>query len=75
MTAARVMGMVPKSKKAAIREVYIDSDGIWVILNEGWNADGMDSRCRTIHCGDEEDVDSVEVVQDLKYQIGCIRKL
>jgi hypothetical protein len=67
--------MFPKSKRSAIREIYIDSDGIWIALEKGWNADGMDYPARLIHCGDEESVDSPDVIEDLKYQISKIRKL
>ena len=74
MTVGRISRMVPKAKKAAIREIYEDSDGWWIILNEGWNADGIDSNCRTIHCGGDEMTDA-ETVEDIKYQISKIRKL
>jgi hypothetical protein len=71
--------MIPKSKKAAIREVYQDSDGIWISLHEGWNADGMDSDCHIIHCGGEDEEDRPNaaslIADDLKYQISMIRKL
>ena len=75
MTERRVWGMISKSKRPAIREVYIDSDGIWIALEKGWNADGMDYPARLIHCGDEESVDAPDVIEDLKYQISRIRKL
>ena len=67
--------MFPKSKRSAIREIYIDSDGIWIALEKGWNADGMDYPARLIHCGDEESVDAPDVIEELKYQISEIRKL
>ena len=73
-TDAQIMRMVPKAKKAAIREVYQDEDGIWICLNEGWNADGIDCNCRTIHCGGEDEPFS-RTLADLKYQIQQIRKL
>lgn len=75
MTERRVWNMIPKSKKAAIRDLYIDSDGIWIALEKEWNADGTDYPARLIHCGDEESVDSPDVIADLKYQISQIRKL
>ena len=75
MTAKRVLDMIPKAKKSAIRDLYIDSDGIWIALEKGWNADGMDYPARVIHCGDEESVDAPDVIADLKYQISLIRKL
>ena len=73
MTNQQIIRMIPKNKKAAIREVYQDQDGIWIILNEGWNADGMDWDCRTIHCGgDDEPID--RTIEDLKDQIKQIRR-
>lgn len=75
MTVNRVRSMFPKSKRSAIREIYIDSDGIWIALEKGWNADGMDYPARLIHCGDEESVDAPDVIEELKYQISEIRKL
>ena len=75
MTIQRVMKMVPKSKQSAIREVYIDSDGIWIALEKGWNADGMDYPARLIHCGEDEFDGTPDVIADLKYQISNIRKL
>ena len=75
MTERRIWSMIPKSKKSAIRDLYIDSDGIWIALEKGWNADGMDYPARVIHCGDEESVDAPDVIADLKYQISEIRKL
>ena len=74
MTNAQIMRMIPKGKKTAIKEVYQDADGIWIILNEGLNAYGMDYRCRTIHCGGEDEpID--RTVADLKDQISQIRRL
>ena len=75
MTERRVWNMIPKSKTAAVRDLFIDSDGIWIALNKGWNADGMDYPATLIHCGDDESVDSPDVIADLKYQISQIRKL
>lgn len=73
MTDSQISRMIPKSKKNAIREIYQDQDGIWIILNDGWNADGMDFCCRTIHCGGEDE--SIQsTVADLKYQISMIRR-
>lgn len=74
MTREQIMNLVPKSKKAAIRDAWEDSDGVWIMLNEGWNADGMDSNCRTIHEGGE-DYTTAETIKQLRYQIGMIRKL
>lgn len=79
MTNSQIWKMIPKSKLPAIDQVYQDTDGIWIILNEGWNADGMDFPARTIHCGgesfdDEENKEELDLA-DLKYQISEIRKL
>ena len=74
MNVSMIHRMIPKSKKASIREIYEDQDGFWIILNEGWNADGMDYDCRTIHTGGDEMTD-VETIADLKDQISQIRKL
>ena len=74
MTNAQIQRMIPKSKKSAIYDLYQDQDGIWIILKEGWNADGMDSSCRTIHCGGEDEPQD-RTLADLKYQISMIRKL
>ena len=74
MTVNRICRMIPKSKQKAIREIYEDEDGFWIILNEGWNADGMDYECRTIHCGGDEETEE-STIKDLKYQISLIRKL
>ena len=74
MTVNRICQMIPKGKQKAIREIYEDEDGFWIILNEGWNADGMDYECRTIHCGGDDETEA-STVEDLKYQISMIRKL
>ena len=74
MTVSRIRQMIPKKKQNAIREIYEDEDGFWIILNEGWNADGSDFRCRTIHCGGDGETEE-STISDLKYQIACIRKL
>lgn len=72
MTQQQIMRLIPKTKKEAVYKAWEDSDGIWIMLNEGWNADNMDSVCRTIHCGGEDEpLDLAE----LKYQISGIRKL
>ncbi len=74
MTNKQIMSLIPKSKRAAIRDAYEDQDGIWICLNEGWNADNMDSVCRTIHCGGEDEPIS-ETIQDIKYQVDGIRRV
>lgn len=35
MTVSRIRQMIPKGKQKAIREIYEDTDGFWIILNEG----------------------------------------
>lgn len=57
---------VPASKREGIRSIFHDSDGYWIYLHDGWNADRMDSDIRTIH---------EDTIKDLRYQIGGIRKL
>ena len=42
----------------------MEKDGFWIILNEGWNADGMDYRCRTIHCGGDDRMASGSIPAD-----------
>lgn len=74
ITNNQIMRMIPRSKKASVRDLYQDSDGIWICLHEGWNADGMDSNCRTIHCGGEDEPLKRTII-DLKDQISQIRKL
>ena len=66
MKESWIMRHVPKNKCCSVSEAWEDSDGIWIILMEGWNADGMDYPCRTIHCWS---------VEELDYQIAQIRKL
>lgn len=77
MTEASIMRMIPKQKKASVYSAWEDSDGIWIMLNEGWNADNMDNICRTIHVGgdDEEDEPRSKILNELKYQISGIRKV
>lgn len=60
-----IMKYVPKSKRAAVREVYHDSDGYWICLNPGYHASRTDTGCRTIH---------EDYISDLKYQIAGIEK-
>ena len=62
---ARIMKYIPKSKIDAVSTAWIDDDGMWIILKEGWSADRMDSNCRTIH---------EEYIKDLRYQIAGIAK-
>ena len=64
-TKEQILRYVPKSKMEAIRDAWEDSDGMWIILKNGWNADRMDYNCHTIH---------EDTVADLRYQIAGIRK-
>lgn len=73
MTKEQIMKLIPKSKQAAVRDAWEDSDGVWIMLNEGWNADNMDAECRTIHEGGE-DFTYKETIANLRYQIKGIRK-
>lgn len=61
-----IMKYVPKSKRDGIAQAWRDSDGYWIMLKDGWNADGMDIDCQTIH---------EDTIKDLRYQIGFIRKV
>ena len=74
MTKEQIMNLVPKSKKPAIKDAWEDSDGVWIMLNEGWNADNMDSVCRTIHEGGDGEPLS-RTIKELRYQIAGIRKV
>ncbi len=56
---------VPLSKRDSVRDAYVDCDGYWICLNEGWEASRMDAGCRTIH---------EDTISDLRYQISGIRK-
>ena len=62
---ARIMKYVPKSKVDAIEDAWIDEDGYWIMLKDGWNAYRMDQNCQTIH---------EDTVQWLRYQITGIGK-
>ena len=64
-TKEQILRYVPKSKLAAIYDAWEDSDGMWIMLNDGWNADRMDYNCHTIHEYN---------VTDLRYQIAGIRQ-
>lgn len=64
-TKDQILKYVPKNKQAAIKDAWEDSDGMWIILKAGWNADRMDFNCHTIH---------EETVSELRYQIAGIKK-
>ena len=61
-----IMKYIPKSKQEGIDDCFRDSDGIWIYLKDGWNADRMDSNCRVI---------SEDTIKDLRYQIAGIRRV
>ena len=61
----KIMKYIPKGKREAIDEAYRDSDGYWIYLKEGWNADRMDWNCHTIH---------EDTIKDLRYQIAGIAR-
>ena len=63
---AKILSYVPKSKREAIQDAWRDSDGMWIILKDGWNADRMDFDCHVIH---------EDTVADLRWQIAGIRKV
>lgn len=77
MTKMAIMKMIPKAKRAAVYDAWEDSDGIWIMLYDGWNADYMDDVCRTIHVGGDDEADEpiAKIMKELKYQISGIRKL
>lgn len=59
----RILRYVPKSKQKAVRACWHDSDGYWIELHEGYNADRMDWHCHTIH---------EDTIAELRYQIAGI---
>ena len=72
----RVCKMIPKRLYDAILDVYVDSDGIWIILQNGWTAGNMDSNCRTIHVGGEDaGYETKEVKEEIRYQLKGIRRV
>lgn len=56
---------VPKSKREAIKAIWRDSDGYWIVVKDEYNADRMDVDCHTIH---------EDTIKELRYQIGGINK-
>lgn len=65
MKDERIMKYIPKSKHEGIADAFIDSDGMWIFLKDGWNADRMDVKCHVIH---------EDYIKDLRWQISGIRK-
>jgi hypothetical protein len=66
MLEPKIMKYVPKSKAEAIKDAWVDDDGMWITLKEGWNADRTDAECRTIH---------EDNLKELRYQIAGIRRV
>ena len=76
LSKEQIMKLIPKSKQDGIFYAWEDSDGIWITLNEGWNADNMDYRCGVIHeGGDGDEEPRSEIMRHLRFQIKGIRKL
>lgn len=66
MMDERIMKYVPKTKREAVYEAWEDSDGLWIMLKNGWNADRMGCNCHLIH---------EDTIKELRYQIAGIRKV
>lgn len=62
----KVIDYVPKTKRHAIADAYVDDDGMWIILKDGWEATRMDYGCHTIH---------EYTVAELKWQIAGIKQI
>lgn len=65
LTRDQIMRYIPKSKVEAVSDAFEDQDGIWIYLNDGWEASRMDMGCHVIH---------EWTIQELKYQIAGIRR-
>ncbi len=61
----KIMKYIPEKKKEAVKTAWIDSDGYWIVLHDGWNADRMDWNCHTIH---------EDNIKELRYQIAGIAR-
>lgn len=46
---ARYMKYIPKKHKDKVKALWKDSDGIWLILKNGWGTTTMGEDCHTIH--------------------------
>ena len=57
---------VPISKRNAVKRIWKDSDGYWIILENGYVADRTDSHAGVIH---------EWTIKDLRYQIAGIKKI
>lgn len=62
----RIMKYIPKSKAESVADAFIDEDGMWIYLKDGWNADRMDVDCHVIH---------EDTIKQLRYQIAGIRRI
>ena len=54
---------VPKTKRIAIKAIWKDDDGYWIILKNGYHASLTDERCRTIH---------EDNIRNIRYQVRGI---
>lgn len=70
MIEPRIMQYVPKSKRSAIRECWIEEAlcaeskcSYWIHLNEGWHFSRLDEGARIV---------SQDTIKDLRYQITGI---
>ena len=52
---------VPKKYQAAIKEIYRDYDGVWVILNDGFIAPS--TGCQTIH--EDRQIDALACIREI----------
>lgn len=59
----KIMRYIPKYKRDAVQSCWKDSDGYWIVLKDGFNADNMDWNCHTIH---------EDTIAELRYQISGI---
>ena len=66
MRDPKILKYIPKSKLSAIKSCWHDSDGYWIMLNDYYNADNVDSNCRTIH---------EDTIAQLQYQIKGITRV
>ena len=68
----RIMKYIPKSKRAAINECWIEDAlcaeckcSYWITLKEGWEFGNLDAGARIV---------SQDTIKDLRYQIAGIQK-
>lgn len=65
LTHGEIMKMIPDSKKPGIHDAWEDSDGIWIMLKDGWIA--------TRSCAERTIAE--DYIKDLKWQIAGIKEL